>query len=128
MESAMNLCLKLKKITFLLLLLCFVIPVFAQKVSDKINLRDKEQLHKLISLRGDQFIGRILYLDGNKVRFELNSGSIITYKLDEIEELGVVNESEEDEYDDQFYNPFSELFISKTAFNLGRRQSIAGSP
>jgi hypothetical protein len=122
MESIMNLFFKLKKITFLLLFLAFAVPIFAQKVSAKINLRDKEQQHKLISSRGDQFIGRILYLDSNKVRFELNSGSIITYKLEEIEELGVVNETEEDEYDDQFYNPFSELFISKTAFNLGRRQ------
>lgn len=118
----MNLCFKLKKITFLLLFLAFAVPIFAQKVSDKINLRDKEQQHKLISSRGDQFIGRILYLDSNKVRFELNSGSIITYKLKEVEELGVVNEIKEDYYDDQFYYPFSELFVSKTAFNLGRRQ------
>ena len=81
----MNLFFKLKKITFLLLFLAFAVPIFAQKVSAKINLRDKEQQHKLISSRGDQFIGRILYLDSNKVRFELNSGSIITYKLEEIE-------------------------------------------
>ncbi|MCI5084028.1 MAG: hypothetical protein MRY78_20180 [Saprospiraceae bacterium] len=114
---------KLLKIFFPVLFSLIQVALVAQtKISPDINLRDKQQLHQLVTNRGDQFLGRILYLDGNKVRFELNSGSIITYKLEEISELAVINRETEEITDEQFFYPFSELFISRTAFNLSQGQ------
>ena len=107
---------------FLLFFVIGTIQLSAQaKISSKINLRDKAQVHRLLTIRGAQFIGRILYFDSNKVRFEISTGSIITYPIEDVKELGLANESR-NSFEQEFFTQFPELFISRTAFNPKRKQ------
>ena len=76
----------------LLALLCFL-PFSAQGqiIKGDLNIGDTTQVHRVVTKRGDIFLGRVTQIQNTEVHFLFNKNIELTFQLQDLQEISVVD-------------------------------------
>jgi hypothetical protein len=92
------------KNTILALAMCLLPFILeSQVIKGELNLSDTAQIHRIVTQRGDVFLGRITKIENTDVRFLFNENIELTFQLSDLKEITVITPEkagEKHRYDD----------------------------